>query len=79
MVTTTEADDLLIGAINFPNPVTSTLTTAEFTPLSDFTASPVKGRAAFRIASATGSYSASWALSGTSTSGGAILALEGAP
>jgi hypothetical protein len=78
-ITTTNANDLILGAINFPSPVTSTLATPGFTPLEDFTVSTVKGRAAFQIVSATDSYSVAWALSGASTSGSAILALKAAP
>jgi Calcineurin-like phosphoesterase/Purple acid Phosphatase, N-terminal domain len=76
---TGNANDLIIGAINFPLAVTSTLAGAGFTPLQDFTISTVKGRAAYRIVSAPGSYSVAWTLSGSSTSGAAILALKGAP
>jgi hypothetical protein len=78
-ITTTNANDLVVGAINFPLAVTSTLATAGFTSLADFTVSTVKGRAAYRIVPATGSSSAAWALSGSSTSGSAILALKAAP
>jgi hypothetical protein len=77
-ITTTNTNDLVVGAINFPIAVTSTLATPGFTSLADFTVSTVKGRAAYRIVPATGSYSAAWALSGSSTSGGAILALRAA-
>ena len=76
---TGNANDLIIGAINFPLAVTSTLAGAGFSPLQDFTVSTVKGRAAYRIVSAPGSYSVAWTLSGSSTSGAAILALKGAP
>jgi chitodextrinase len=78
-ITTSNADDLIVGAIDFPGSVISALATAGFTSLDDFTVSTVKGRAAYRVASATGSYSAAWTLSGPSTSGGAILALKAAP
>jgi hypothetical protein len=76
---TGNANDLIIGAINYPLAVTSTLAGAGFSPLQDFTVSTVKGRAAYRIVSAPGSYSVGWTLSGSSTSGAAILALKGAP
>jgi Calcineurin-like phosphoesterase/Purple acid Phosphatase, N-terminal domain len=75
---TGNANDLIIGAINFPLAVTSTLAGAGFSPLQDFTVSTVKGRAAYRIVSAPAAYSAAWTLSGSSTSGAAILALKGA-
>jgi hypothetical protein len=75
---TGNANDLIIGAINFPLAVTSTLAGAGFSPLQDFTVSTVKGRAAYRIVSAPAAYSAAWTLSGSSTSGTAILALKGA-
>ena len=76
---TVNANDLIVGAINFPLAVSSTLAGAGFSPLQDFTVSSVKGRAAYRIVSAPGAYSAAWTLSGSSTSGAAILALKGAP
>jgi hypothetical protein len=78
-ISTTNPNDVVVGAINFPLSVSSTLTTPGFTELVDFNASTVKGRAAYRVVSATGSYSVAWALSGASTSGGAILALKAAP
>jgi Purple acid Phosphatase, N-terminal domain/Calcineurin-like phosphoesterase len=78
-ITTANANDLIVGAINFPRTVSSTLTTPDFARLDDFTASTVSGRAAYRVVTATGTYSLSWTLSGASTSGGAILALKGAP
>jgi Big-like domain-containing protein/calcineurin-like phosphoesterase family protein len=79
-ITTTNADDLIIGAINYPGAISSTLTTAGFTSLSNFNSgTSTNGRAAYRIVSSTGSYSVSWSLSAASTSGAAILALKGAP
>lgn len=78
-ITTANPNELVIGAVNFPRAVTSTLATPGFTSLQDFTASPVSGRAAYRIASAPGPYSLLWTLSGPSTSGGAIIALRAAP
>jgi len=77
-ITTTNADDLVIGAINFPRTVSSTLTTPGFLELHDFSASTVSGRAGYGLVSAAGSYSLSWSLSGESASGGAILALKAA-
>lgn len=78
-IATANANDLIVGAINFPRAVSSTLTTPGFARLDDFNASTVSGRAAYRVVSATGTYSLSWALSGASASGGAILALKAAP
>jgi hypothetical protein len=78
-IATTTPTDLVVGAINFPRAVSSTLTTPGFSELADFDASTVSGRAAYRVVSATGSYALSWALSGASTSGAAILALKAAP
>jgi Calcineurin-like phosphoesterase/Purple acid Phosphatase, N-terminal domain len=78
-ITTTNPKDLILGAINFPQAVSSTLATPGFSELDDFTASTVKGRAGYGVVSATGSYSLSWTLSGAATSGGAILALKAAP
>jgi hypothetical protein len=77
-ITTANADDLVVGAFNFPRAVTSTLATPGFSSLNDFTVSTVRGRAAHRIASAAGSYSAGWSLSGSSPSGAAIAAFKAA-
>jgi hypothetical protein len=79
LITTTNANDLIVGAINFPLTVRSTLASAGVSSLDDFTVSTVKGRAAYRVVSAAGGYSVAWMLSGPSTSGAAILALKGAP
>jgi hypothetical protein len=78
-ITTTNPNDVVIGAINYPRAVSATLDTPGFSTLRDFNASTVSGRAAYRVVSAAGGYSASWTLSGASASGGAILALKGAP
>jgi hypothetical protein len=78
-ITTANATDLVVGAINFPRAVSSTLTTPDFTRFDDFNASTVSGRAAYRVVSEPGTYSLSWTLSGASPSGGAILALKAAP
>ena len=78
-VATTNPNDLVLGAINFPRAVSSTLTTPGFSPLDEFNASSVSGRAGYGVVSTTGSYSLSWTLSAASTSGGAILALKAAP
>lgn len=78
-ITTTNANDVVLGAINFPRAVSATLATPGFSALNNFNASTVSGRAAYDIVSATGSYSLMWNLSGASTSGGAILALKATP
>ena len=78
-IATTGPNSVVIGAVNFPSSVASTLATPGFTSLDDFNVSTVKGRAAFRTVSAAATYATSWALSGSSTSGSAILALRAAP
>jgi hypothetical protein len=78
-ISTANANDLVIGAINFPRAVSSNLTTPGFSELSDFDASTVSGRAGYGVVSSTGTYSLSWTLSGATTSGSAILALKAAP
>ena len=78
-ITTSSPGDLVVGGINFPRSAASTLATADFTPLDDFTTSSVKGRAAYRIASAAGAQSVAWNLSAESPSGAAILALRAGP
>jgi hypothetical protein len=79
-ITTGNPSDLVIGAINYPNDVTSTLTSGAFTPLADFSySSTVHGRAAYSITGTTATTSAAWTLSGVSGgAGGGILALSGA-
>jgi Calcineurin-like phosphoesterase/Purple acid Phosphatase, N-terminal domain len=79
VIATTNAHDLLLGAINFPRAATSTLTTSGFTALDNFTASTVSGRAAYQVVSVAGSYSLAWTLSAASPSGAALLALKAAP
>jgi len=78
-ITTTAPFDLVIGAINYPNSVTSTLSTGGFSPLLDFGYSTtVHGRAAYDRTTGTGTYQAAWTLSGVSGgAGGAVLALSG--
>lgn len=78
--TTSNATDLVIGAINYPAVATSSAPSGSFTGLTDFNSgSGVHGRAAYRITSATGSFQASWTLNASSGgNGGAILALKGA-
>ena len=78
-IATTNANDLVLGAINFPRAAASTLATTGFTALDNFNASTVSGRAAYRVVSATGSYSLAWTLSAASPSGAAVLALKAAP
>jgi hypothetical protein len=78
-IATTNANDLVLGAINFPRAAASTLATSGFTALDNFSASTVTGRAAYRIMSAAGSQSLAWTLSATSPSGAAVLALKAAP
>lgn len=75
---TAGAGDLVIGAVNYPSSVTSTLATAGFSGLSDFTLSTaIHGRAAYVVAPSAAQYQATWSLSGTSGgSGGVILALK---
>jgi acid phosphatase type 7 len=78
-ITTTAPFDLVIGAINYPNSVTSTLSTGGFSPLLDFGYSTtVHGRAAYDRTTGTGTYQAAWTLSGVSGgAGSAVLALSG--
>ncbi len=76
---TSSAEDVIVGAINYPTSTVSTLASPSFTALTDFAASGVHGRAAYLIAPVAGSYSASWSLAGASTSGGAIAAFRTGP
>jgi calcineurin-like phosphoesterase family protein/fibronectin type III domain protein len=78
-ITTSNPYDLVIGAVNYPNAVSSTLTSGAFKPLADFGYSTtVHGRASYSLSSTTGSTNATWTLSGPSGgAGGAILALGG--
>ena len=78
-IATTNANDLVLGAINFPRAAASTLGTTGFTALDNFNASTVSGRAAYRVVSATASHSLAWTLSAASPSGAAVLALKAAP
>jgi Calcineurin-like phosphoesterase/Purple acid Phosphatase, N-terminal domain len=78
-LTTTNASDVLVGAINYPSgTTTATLNATGFTALQPFAVSTVQGRAAYRVVSAPGTYTAIWTLSAAANSGGAILALKGA-
>jgi Big-like domain-containing protein/purple acid phosphatase-like protein/calcineurin-like phosphoesterase family protein len=77
-ITTTNANDVVIGAINYPGAASSTLTTSGFTALANFSAgSSTNGRAAYEVVPSTGTYQVSWTLSAASASGAAILALKG--
>ena len=78
-IATTNANDLVLGAINFPRAAASTLGTTGFTALDNFNTSTVSGRAAYRVVSAAGSHSLAWTLSAASPSGAAVLALKAAP
>jgi hypothetical protein len=73
---TTNADDLVIGALNYSGAATSSLTGGGFTALTPYNAGNVNGRAAYRTVSGTGAYQATWTLSAAAASGGAILALK---
>jgi hypothetical protein len=75
-LTTTNADDLLVGALNYSGAATSTLSGGGFTALTDYNAGNVHGRAAYRAVSTTGTYTATWTLSAATSSGTAILALK---
>jgi hypothetical protein len=78
--TTTNATDVVIGAVNYPAAATATLGAGPFASLADFNSTTtVHGRAAYRITSVSGSQQATWTLSITSGgNGGAVLALKGA-
>jgi len=78
-IATSNANDLVLGAINFPRAAASTLGTTGFTALDNFNASTVSGRAAYRVLSSTGSHSVAWTLSAASPSGAAVLGLKAAP
>jgi len=79
-LSTSNATDVVIGAINYPAAATSTLSPGSFINLSDLNASTsVHGRAAYAPTSAAGSFQASWTLSTASGgNGGATIALKGA-
>jgi acid phosphatase type 7 len=73
----TNAGDLVLGAINTSQPVTTTLASNGFTPLRDFgEVAGENGRAAYRIVTDTGPYSVRWTFSASASSGAAILALK---
>jgi hypothetical protein len=76
---TTNGTDLVIGSINYPGSVTSTLSsTGGFTALQDFGTTGVHGRAAYVVTTTPGSYQATWTLSAATTSGGVIAAFKAA-
>jgi hypothetical protein len=70
----------VIGAINYPNDVSSTLAAGPFNALTDFGYSTtVHGRIAYALTTAPTSGQAAWTLSGASGgAGSAILALNAA-
>jgi hypothetical protein len=77
---TAGAPSLVIGAVNYPSSVTSSLAAGPFTELSDFSVSTtLHGRAAYVITSTSGDWQAVWNLSGASGgSAGVTIALGGA-
>ena len=77
-ITTTNAKDLVVGAVNYPGAATATLNAPGFSPLANFTVPTVNGHAAYQIVSATGTWSGAWTLSAAANSGGVALALKGA-
>jgi hypothetical protein len=77
-ITTTNATDLVVGAINYAGSATSTLSAPGFTSLPDASVPTVNGRAAYVVTTAAGSWTAGWTLSRAAGSGGVILALKGA-
>jgi glucose/arabinose dehydrogenase len=78
-VTTTQPGDLVIGAVNYAGNVASTLASGGFTALSSFSVTTVvNGRAAYAVATTTGSYRASWTLASSVASGGTTIALRAA-
>jgi hypothetical protein len=78
-LTTVNADDVVIGALNYSGSTGATLTAGGFTPLSTFSVNTTNGRAAYRIVSNPGTHQASWTLPAAAASGTAILALKGNP
>ncbi len=76
-ITTTTSADLVIGALNWPGAATSTVTSAGFTSLTNFTVTTtVNGRAAYLLPTTPGTYRTSWNLSSAFPTGTAILALK---
>jgi Big-like domain-containing protein/calcineurin-like phosphoesterase family protein len=78
-LTTLNADDVVVGALNYQGSAGAALAAGAFTPLSSFAVGTTNGRAAYRIVSSPGTYQASWTLPSATTSGTAILALKGTP
>lgn len=76
-VTTTSADELLIGGISFTGSATTTLNAAGFTSLTDLS-NTQRGRVAYRVVSSAGTYSINWTLSVTAPAGNAMVALRAA-
>ena len=78
-LTTTNAADVVIGAVNYPASATATLNAGGFTALKPFGVSTsVHGNAAYALTTSPGTVQPSWTLSALSGgSGGAILALKG--
>ncbi len=74
-LSTSNASDVVIGAVNYSGTATSTLT-SPFISLSNFDVGSNHGRAAYLATSSTGSYQANWPLSTSTSYGSAILALK---
>jgi hypothetical protein len=78
-ITTTQPGDLVISAINYPGNVASALANGGFTALTSFSMPTlVNGRAAYMVATTTGSYRAAWTLASPAASGGTTIALRAA-
>jgi hypothetical protein len=77
-ITTTNPSDLVVAAINYPGSGLSALNGTAFSALQDFDVLTVNGRAAYQVTTTAGAQQASWTLSNSANSGGAILALKGA-
>jgi chitodextrinase len=75
-IATSSANELVLGAINYPGSATASLSASGFTSLANFDASGVQGRLAYRVAPSAGTQRASWILSTATPSGGAIVALR---
>ena len=75
-LTTTNATDVVIGALNYTGSATSTAGGTGFAPLSNFDVSSTHGRASYNVTTTAGSYQASWSLSAASSYGAAALALK---
>ncbi|HST14090.1 MAG TPA: chitobiase/beta-hexosaminidase C-terminal domain-containing protein, partial [Gaiellaceae bacterium] len=76
-LTTTNASDVVIGAINFSSTsATSGAPSNGFTALNDLNMTTSHGRVAYRLVSAAGSYQPTWTLSAASPFGAVALALK---